>query len=284
MAKSASEKNKKIILIVLFLAAVALGVYNLFFSGPPPRPKLKADNSANQNSSSRQQATSAPSAPRAGNTVQQRERDYQNMLADRAPLDLAVLASSPGSANISPRGNIFAFYVPPPPPPPKPIPPPPIALQMVQPPNAVSGTPKTVTLTVVGQGYPPDAVIILDGREKPTKRVNDTALSTEIAAGEYSTPRNMNIEVKSKSDPAKLFSNTIPFIVQPAPEPPFKYIGRIGEQGLFEMSGTKEINRKKRGETLQGVWRIEAITDTAVEVIHAQLEIKKRVPMQDKGR
>ncbi len=284
MAKTASDKNKKIILAVLFVAAVALGVYNLFFSGPPPRPRLKADNSANQNSSSRQQTPSAPTAPRAGTSIQQRELDYLNMLADRAPLDLAVLASSPGSPAVGGRGNIFAFYVKPPEPPPPPPPPPPITLQMVQPPNAVAGTPKKVTLTVVGQSYPPDAVIILEGRERPTTRLNNTALSTEIAANEYSSPRNMNIEVKSKSDPVKFYSNSIPFIVQPSPEPPFKYIGRIGEQGLFEMSGTKEIMRKKRGDTLQGVWRIEAITDAATEVIHAQFEIKKRVPMQDKGR
>jgi hypothetical protein len=50
------------------------------------------------------------------------------------------------------------------------------------------------------------------------------------------------------------------------------------------MNGTREVARVTRGGTVQGVWRIESITNDVVEVIHTQYEIKKRVAMQDKAR
>ena len=39
-----------------------------------------------------------------------------------------------------------------------------------------------------------------------------------------------------------------------------------------------------KGGTIQGVWRIESITNEGVDVIHTQYEIRKRVAMQDKPR
>jgi hypothetical protein len=50
------------------------------------------------------------------------------------------------------------------------------------------------------------------------------------------------------------------------------------------MNGTKEVARVTRGGTVQGVWRIEAVTNDGIDVIHTQYEIKKRVVMQDKAR
>jgi hypothetical protein len=89
--------------------------------------------------------------------------------------------------------------------------------------------------------------------------------------------------VKSQSDPTKFYSAEIPFIIQPAPEPPFRYIGRIGEKGLFEMTD-KRVERLAVGGVIQGVWHIDSITDAGVEVTQTQYGIKKRLPMVDKVR
>lgn len=283
MAKaSSSEKNKKIILAVLLLAAVGIALWN-FTRGPEPRrpaanrPEARTGAQPSPRGPAQEQARSAP-------TANQQEALYQQMLADTSPLNFSLISVRSEGAKVGPRGNIFAFYVPPPPPPAPTPPPPPIALQMVQPQSAVAGTPRNITLTVTGQGFPQDAQILMDGRPKETKRLNETTVATEVTAAEYSSARNTTVEVKSQSDPVKFYSNPIPFIIQPAPEPPFRYVGRFGENGLFEMGGTKEHTRKKRGDLIQGVWRIDSITDQAVELTNTTYNIKKRIPMVEKAR
>jgi len=283
MAKaSSSEKNKKIILAVLLLGAVVIAVYNFNKKPEPRRPSDRPSARAGAPPSQPNVPSSLPARP--ASTANQQEQLYQQMLADTSPLNFALISNKGGSARVGNRGNIFAFYVPPPVPPPPPPPPPPISLQVVQPQSAVAGTPRDIILTVTGQGFPPDAQILMDGRPKNTRRMNETTLATDVPASEYSFARNVTIEVKSQSDPVKIYSNAIPFVVQPAPEPAFKYIGRIGENGLFEMGGTKEHVRKKRGELIQNVWRIDSITDQAVELTNTTYEIKKRLPMVEKVR
>jgi hypothetical protein len=155
----------------------------------------------------------------------------------------------------------------------------------VAPPSAVAGTPRQVSVTVTGQKFPDDPVIYFDGRAKATKRINESQLTTVMEPGDYSSARNINIEVKSQSDPVKNYSNPISIAIQPAPEPQFRYVGRLGEFGVFEISpATKEHKRLARGGIIQGVWRIDAITDTGVEVTHTQYEIKRRVPIQESRR
>jgi hypothetical protein len=157
-------------------------------------------------------------------------------------------------------------------------------LQSVSPQNVVAGTPRQVTVTVTAQKIPEDPQIFFDGRAKPTKRINESQLTTPMEPNEYAFARNINVEVKSQSDPIKNNSNTIPLIIQPAPEPQFRYIGRLGESAVFEITATKEIKRLTRGGVLQGVWRIDSITDAGVDITHTQYEIKRRVALQDKGR
>jgi hypothetical protein len=53
---------------------------------------------------------------------------------------------------------------------------------------------------------------------------------------------------------------------------------------VFELTATKEITRAKVGDTVMGVWRIDAISSDSVDVTHTQLEIKRRLPLQDKAR
>ena len=146
-------------------------------------------------------------------------------------------------------------------------------------------------MVITGSKMPDDAQVLIDGSPRPTKHVGETQLSIEIAPADYSYTRNMNIEVKSKGNPTVDYSNSVTFVVQPAPEPQFTYKGRLGSLGdsqnnyaVFEMTGTREIKRAKVGDTIMGIWRVDAISADAVDITHKQYEIKRRVPLQDKVR
>jgi hypothetical protein len=194
---------------------------------------------------------------------------------------LATVAAASTNGNVEVKRNIFAYYVPPPPPPEKPPPPPPIGLRFVQPQSAVAGTPKSFKLTVTGEAFPPDAQILWGGRVKSTQRVSDRQLTTDISPGDYGSNGSINIEVKSASDPVKLYSNPIQFVIQAAPEPPFKFVGLIGDLGVFEVTqgGFKEHIRLRRGQMIDGVWRIDSISEVAVEVTDTRYDIKKKLPL-----
>jgi hypothetical protein len=145
-------------------------------------------------------------------------------------------------------------------------------------------------LIVGGNKIPADAQILFDGAPRATKRLSDNQLSTEIAPGDYVSQRNINVGVRSQSDP-KENSNTIPFVVQPGPEPQFIFKGRLGPLGqpqynyaVFELPGGKEFARAKVGDTVTGVWRIDTIAADYVDLTHTQYEIKRRLPLQDKAR
>ncbi len=280
MAKPKLQGDKKRLIVLTALLVVMGGVaaYRFLLEGPAPKRKPDASNS-----NTARTVSPAPSAPaQTPKPMKRDEAAIQQELARTDPLDLKVLNIGAGKATPGPRQNIFAYYVPPPP---KPVvtPPPPIALQFLQPQSAVAGTPRRFTLTVVGQGVPADAQIIIDGRPRATRRVNDTTLATDIEPAEYTSQGTRMIEVKSQSDPTKLYSNPASFIVQPSPEPPFKYTAylKLGNWGLFEMNSTKQISRLTVGDTVQG-WRIDSITEKEVEIMNLQYEIKRRVMMAEK--
>ncbi len=285
MAKSgSSEKRKRLMLAVLGgLFVVVLG-YQFFSGGPAPRNTRKPANSnGSATTKSPETQTGAPQAAksRPGN---EQDRLIAEQLADLSPLDLSR-AYPIGNATIYPdRGPIFAYYVPPPPKPVPEKPPPPIGLQSVQPQSAVAGTPRDITLVISGSKIPSDAQVYLDGGARPSKRISENQLSIELKAAEYASPRSMNIEVKSASDPVNNNSNSIQFMSQQPPMPQFRYIGRLGENAVFELNATKEIKRLRRGDVVQGVWRIDSINDSGVELTHTQYEIKARVPLQDKPK
>ncbi|HKP85694.1 MAG TPA: IPT/TIG domain-containing protein [Blastocatellia bacterium] len=284
MSKSkASENRKKILLAALGALFAVVLIYQLFLGGPAPRKTKSANsNAAVATTSSTSDQGAQKAKPRPSNTEQ--DQLLEVTLNDLTPLNLSALHPAGGPTAPGERGPIFAYWVKPPDPPPPPIPPPPIGLQSVQPASAVAGTPRNITLTITGSKIPADAVIYFDGTARQTKRVSDTQLSTELLANEYASARSINIEVKSQSDPVNNNSNPIQFTAQPLPEPGFRYIGRLGEFGVFELTASKEIKRLPRGEKIQNVWRIDSISDTGVEVTHVQYEIKKRVPMQEKSK
>ena len=284
---SSWEKNKKRVLAGVGLLLVFAIVYSFFLSDSgPSRPARRAGNT-NSGANAPPRSTTVPMQTQkqidSASKPSNRKEEMEAELADLTPLDLAVHVAASPTAKTE-RGNIFAYYVEPPKPPPPPPPPPPITLQYVQPPSVIASTPKSFTLSVTGNGYPADAQILMNGRPRQTKRVNDTTLSTQVEQGDYMSQGSMAIEVRSQSDPSKMFSNQLALIVQPAPEPPFKYYGETGGNALLEVGGVFEHKGYRRGDTIQGVWRIDSITKDMIEVTHLQLGIKKTVARQEKPR
>jgi hypothetical protein len=284
--KGQSEKIKLIALAGLGGVMLLIFVYQFFFSDPPPKPQVQANNNA---ASSTSRGGTTVTTPEAAERAAKRQTDRQMeqaeldaLLQDMSPLDMRVIKTS-GPATVGERGNVFDYYIPPPPPKQPDPPPPPITLVGLQPQSATAGTPRSFTLTVFGRGFPADAQVIFDGRVRATKRINDTTLTTEIAPVDYAAARPVNIEVKSQSEPAKFYSNSINFVASQAPEPPFKFIGILGEMAILEMN-TRVITRVAKGNTIEGVWRIDAISTQAIDVTQTQFDIKKRVPLQEKGR
>ncbi|HUK90749.1 MAG TPA: hypothetical protein VLZ81_10145 [Blastocatellia bacterium] len=288
-----TDKNKKILAGIFGGAFVVVFVYQFFLSdsGAPSKPSAasapKPAGSVAPAASSTARAPShstEPVSPALGPEAA-RQAALNQLLSDNSPLDLAAVKSvKVGEATA--RGNMFEFHKEPPPPAPTPPPPPPIAVRYLEPQTAIAGTPKTITLKVTGASFPADPQIIFNGLPKETKRISETVLAVDLQPGDYSTQRNCSVEVKSKSDPVKLFSNQIPFMVQPAPLPPFKNIGRIGDLAVFEFGegNNKEYKRMRRGQTIEANWRIDAITDTGVDVTDVRYDIKKHIPLEERKK
>jgi hypothetical protein len=276
MAKNINSKKKVLMLGGLLIGLVAVLIYQ-FTGTQTARPRLTP-------SSPPDQRASAPPILTPGQTDRAArgaapDQELTALVSDLTPVDTSLVARA---GDLTINRNVFAYYVPPPAPPPPPPPPPPIALRFIQPQTQVAGTPRSFSLMVTGEGFPPDAQIIFGGIPKPTQQVNSSQLRAEIAATDYSSPRNVNVEVKSQSKPAELYSNAVSFVAQQSPDPPFKFIGVIGDLGVFEVvtaSGAKEHMRVRKGGTIEGVWRIDSITDTGVDVTDTRYDIKKRVPL-----
>jgi hypothetical protein len=292
MAKrsSSSEKTKQIALVALGVLLLGAVVYQFFLSGPSAKPKRTTQPGAPAAGSSTSSNSAAPAAPKARQlgAAAQQEAMMQALLSDTTPLNLRMASSGGGKTESSERGNIFGYYKPPPPPPAKQPDPPPIQLVSLQPQSAVAGTPRPVTLVVTGNKIPADAQMFIDGSPRATKRISETQLSTVISPADYSSARGMNIDVKSKSNPAEN-SNSIQFLVQQAPEPQFIFKGRLGSlnqpqyhYAVVELNSTKEIKRAKVGDTIMGIWRVDAITADGIDVTLTQYDIKRRVQLQEK--
>ncbi|MFL6278183.1 MAG: hypothetical protein ACJ74G_23610 [Blastocatellia bacterium] len=287
MAKgNKSEQRKRILLVALGGLFVFAVIYNLFLS-PPSRPGRKPSNSnapapTAPTATTSQPGTSQPSPPKA---TGQPEEIVALLMQDLTPLDLRHSTTGGPVEPDKERGDatVFAYYVPPPPPPVPPPPPPPITLTGVTPASAVAGTPRRITLIVVANIVPTDAQLMFDGGVRPSRRLNEHQIATDLEPSDYASARPITITIKSASDP-KMFSTPTTFSVQPAPEPQFRYIGRLGEQGLFELMASKEIKRLGRGDSILNQWRIDAITDQGVEVTLTQYDIKRRVPLTEKTR
>jgi hypothetical protein len=290
-----SEKVKRILLAALGVALAGAVVYQFVLRGPESKPKRNPQPGATTGASSLPASAPAAQKTRQLGVAAQQEAIMQALLSDVTPLNLKFASSGvskrePDKREPGSRGNIFAYFVEPPKPPPPPPPQPPIQLVSLQPQSAVAGTPRPLTLVITGNKIPADAHILIDGSPRVTKRLSENQLSTEISPGDYSLARGINVAVKSQSNPAEN-SNSIQFVVQAAPEPQFVYKGRLGTLGqpqynyaVVELNSTKEIKRAKVGDTIMGIWRVDAISADGIDVTLTQYDIKRHVQLQDKVR
>jgi len=296
MAKSGSstsaEKIKRRLLIGLGAVLAVVVVYRFFLSGPETRPRRPAQTNATTPSQSGPVTAPAPGTPKAKpmGAAAQQEAMMQALLSDVTPLNLRYASIGEGSSSPGKRDNIFSYYKEPPPPPIPARPPPPVQLISVQPQTAVAGTPRPVTLVITGNKIPADAQILLDNSPRPTKRMSETQLSTQISPSDYSSVRGINIQVRSQSKPAEN-SNQIQFMVQAPPEPQFIYKGRLGSlnqpqtnYAVIELNSTKETKRVKVGETIMGIWRVDSILADRIELTLIQYDIKRRVQLQERPK
>jgi hypothetical protein len=287
MARGKSEQTKRIALAGLGVVLLGVVLYQFLFSGPAPRPPRSSNRNSNADVAAATAASRQPTATRA-KTPDAEAQYLQQLLGDLTPLNFDPLKRGTGPATPGPRGSVFAVYVEPPPPviPPKPAT---IKMQGIQPQGAVAEVQKKIILTVNAAEMPPDAAIYFDSTQRPTRRVSANQLSTEIQPSEYASPRTINVQVKSPSKPQEFWSDSRPFVVQAVQEPAVKYIARLGKvnqgdsaYGVFEVGSSREVKRLKRGDTLAGVWRIDAINADSVDLTHAQYEIKRKVRMQER--
>ncbi|MGH9823812.1 MAG: hypothetical protein ACREDR_11250 [Blastocatellia bacterium] len=291
MAKKLSaDQYKKYAAIGLGTVFVLVFVYNIFLSGDGTHSSQAPAKTASAEGKRSESPVATPvrkPANTGATSSSGADAVLQALLSDVNPLDLdAIKRIKEGSETA--RGDMFDFYHPPPTPVPVvPTPtPPPIAVRFVEPVSAIAGTPKPFQLKVSGSPLPPDAQIIFNGAPRQTKRVDDGTLTTEIAASDYGNAGSMEISVRSASKPKELYSNSVMFSVQPAPAPPFKMVGLIGDLAILEVGtgNTKQYLRMRRGETYDGVWRIDAVNDNGIEVTDTRYDIKKVVPLEAKAR
>jgi hypothetical protein len=210
-------------------------------------------------------------------------------LTAELPSELAPLAlgakSPPTTLNLGERGDLFAYWAEKPPPTsiaPERVPP--ITIFSPSPAIVVAGTPHQLTLTIRGSNFPDDAEVYYDSNPKPTRRVAENQLAIAIQPAEYASPRTVNIEVKSAADPTNLYSNRVVFEVQALPEPDLRYIGKLGNQAVFELTASHEIKRASQGDVISRVWRIESILERSVNIVHTGYDIERSLLMQEKTR
>ena len=158
------------------------------------------------------------------------------------------------------------------------IKPPAIILTEIQPAAAIAGILGSLQITVTGRQFPDDPTIIFDGVPVATRRTAETVLVAEIRPDQYSSPRTASVQVRSSTRPGELFSNELAFNVQPSPDPPFRFVGLIGDLGVFERIAPAEgAFRARRGQVIDGIWRIETTGRDGVDVTDLRYGMTKHL-------
>jgi hypothetical protein len=133
---------------------------------------------------------------------------------------------------------------------------------------------------ISGERFPPDAQIVFDGVPLATTQIAGGRLGAHVNPAQLSSPRTLYVEVRSSAHPGEVFSNALPFIVQPLPEPAFRFVGLIGDLGVFEgIVSPGESFRARRGDVIQGAWRIDSIGSTEAEVTDLRYDARHRLSL-----
>jgi len=258
-----NEKKKMIAAGVLGLAAMAVLGY-VFFGG-----------STTKTTTRRPVAGGPTPTPTRGQVFEPEDPSiYQ-------PIVYTGLAPGVPEAN----RNIFAYYEPPPTPvpylpTPTPVPPPPVTASSLAPSNVYAGTPADFSLQVMGDKFTSALHIIIDGRDMPTRFINQQQLFTTVPSALIANPGVRQVMVRSND--GKLFSNTIMLNVTPPPLPNYNYIGIIGkprfnDTAVLQDKGTKDLMNVQRGDTLGGRFRVSSISEKEIVLIDTSLKIKHTI-------
>lgn len=275
---SISADRKKLYALGVLVLVLCAAVYFTVLSGPEPPPAPPAAAQPGRVRAS----DLAPTASSEPGRAPSRE--------EFGPLTALQFAGlTPGPLGASVARNPFSY--PPPPPEPIPIPPPPpppptIQIGDVSPASVVAGVPHGVTVTVSGSLFPADARVVWNGRQLPTEVAGGTIARVNLTPADIASPGNVEVKIVSESQPDKLWSAPRPFVINASPTPPFKYIGRIGDQAVLDMEGGKDTRKLvKVGDTI-GVgtqWRVLAIQGEQIDVLDIRNEIRKSVSLAKKG-
>ncbi len=265
------DQKKQAAAIALACLAAALIVYNVFFanSAPPPTKRTSGKKGIPVLSTSIY-STDTPDEKRA------------EVLLVSQPLDMGGLG---GSVSPVMGRNIF-IYPPPPPviippikdvkiPTPTPAPPPPITLGGANP-NSVTARTKGFEMTIYGAKFPADAQVLINGSPLQTTFLNDTQLKINMPQTAIANPGALRLEVKSASDPVKMYSNPLNFTVNPAPIPEYVYTGIVVKNGVstavIRDKNETELQNVRKGQKI-GPWQIMNINPNTIEILDTRIGV-----------
>jgi hypothetical protein len=277
------ERKKLLFLAGLLVFFVAMVVWNMVPSSKtatPPPPTNKAGRVNNSDLAAGGQAPGAALQDLPG------DAPAYGPIEPLPPL-------TPGGGQVSIARNVFAYPPPPKPPPPQAAtrdepPPPPIPIGGVTPSTVIAGSSRPLTITLNGNHIPVDAKVFWNGQPLETQFLNRTAVRATVPPSAYSSARPVQLEVKSMSQPDRLYSRQVPFQLTPSPEPAesLTYTGRIGTQAVISIKDDKRPKLVGVGETINGSvpWKVLAINDRQVELLDTRNDIRKSLALAAKAR
>ncbi len=289
--KTPTERNKIIAAIVLGVLAVLMLTYTfggMFFGGKKTTVTTTKSPTPKKTDSANNAANSEIPAQSEVNSIYASSPVYYN----------------PGSLFAPDAGrNIFAFYEPPVPTPFSPTPTPTPTIYI--PPTEVP-TPKApldlftasasnggviyagqngFQIEVSGDKFTPDSRIVVNGSAIPTTFVNSQRLTGNITSDLIRNAGSLIILVATPD--GKLYSNTVSFTVQAAPQPIFKYIGVTIRKGNNNNTATIKEGEKEStvrlNDEIGGRFKVTSISKNEIKVQDKFLGFEYRRPMESVG-
>ncbi len=276
------DQKKQAAAVVLACLAATLIVYSFFFSSsaPPPTKRTAA-----------KKTIPGINAPIISTGSEDATEQRAAILMVSQPLDMDGLG---GSASPVMGRNIFIYPPPPPPKPPEtpkppipqtPVPPPPITLGGANP-NSVTARTKGFEMTIYGAKFPADAQVIINGSPFQTTFLNDTQLKINVPQTAISNPGSLRLEVKSASDPVKMYSNPLNFTVNPAPIPEYVYTGIVVKNGVstavIRDKNETELQNVRKGQKI-GPWQILNINPNTIEILDTRIGVSHSIQFTGDG-
>jgi len=212
-------------------------------------------------------------------------------LVDNSADDTSILQpiNYPGVAPpmSEPNRNIFAYFEPTPKPLPEvriptptPTPVPPLTLSSLTPSTVFART-ADFNLQVTGDKFTPAVHVVIDGRDLPTRFINNQQLFATVPAAIIANPGQRQLMVRNND--GKLYSNTSVLNVSQPPLPNYSYIGIIGKPrandiAVLQDKSNKDLLNVQRGDVLGGRFRVNSISEREIVLVDTNLKIRHTIP------